>query len=76
MAEVSRDGPTDYARGVYLIDGQPMTILECYNYKGRGPFWMGRYRIDGKYQRKYFGKRDPRVGAQLLPGYRFPNRRT
>jgi hypothetical protein len=53
-----------------------MTILECYNYKGRGPFWKGRYRVNGRYFFKYFGKRDPRVKAAFLPGYRFPDRRT
>ncbi|HZR41708.1 MAG TPA: hypothetical protein VFB12_16425 [Ktedonobacteraceae bacterium] len=67
---------TDYARGVYLIEGQPMTVLECYNYKGKGPFWKGRYRVDGIYRFKYFGKTDPRANATHLPGYRFPNRRS
>jgi hypothetical protein len=68
---------TDYARGVYLIDGHPMTILECYNYKGRR-FWRGRWREEGKYRFRYFGQKAPRQfeGAQLLPGYRFPDRRT
>lgn len=66
----------DYARGVYLIDGQPMTVLECYTYKGHGPFWKGRYRVAGKYLFRYFGRQDPRLGAQALPAYRFPNRRT
>jgi hypothetical protein len=65
---------TDYARGVYLIDGQPMTVLESSTYKGKGPFWKGRYRVDGKYYFKYFGKTDPRESATPLPGYRFPNR--
>lgn len=67
---------TEVTRGVYLIDGRPMTILEHYTYKGYGPFWIGRYRVNGKYFFRYFAKHDPREGAEALPGYRFPDRRT
>lgn len=66
----------DYQRGVYEVDGQPMSIIERYDVRGNGPYWLGRWRVDGRYQYKYFKDGDPRPGARHLPGYRFPDRRT
>jgi hypothetical protein len=45
----------------YIIDGHEWTISARYGLNRSGPYYQGYATIDGKRERRYFGKVDPRT---------------